>query len=184
MNNIELIEKETLTFVLLIALWISVIISLIFKSFRMSIMSKISGIDDDEKIGLNFAIIILIFLLIVFMMTYYFDYEMKETTTEFNYKLKDITTEKTNIVAADIINEISGSVVNGNEEQYYTVFKVLEDNSKKLFITPADITKIYDTLGLDIESPYMEVDTNGFGTVVEVRLYIPKDSIKENYDVN
>lgn len=67
--------------------------------------------------------------------------------------------------------------------EYYVAYALQEDGGKKLVKYRADITIIYETLN-ENDEVYAEVVYNGFGNIGEVKLYLPKNTIKEEYDLN
>ena len=67
---------------------------------------------------------------------------------------------------------------NYNEKQYYFVYQATDDGGKKLQKYYYDDVTIYDNLETD-EQPYMDITYSW-----DVKLYLPKDSIIQKYDVN
>ena len=70
-----------------------------------------------------------------------------------------------------------------NEEMYYIVYEVFEDGGLFLTKIAADKTIVYDTLQ-EGETAYIEVKRNGFGHVVQYKLYVPEGSISREYDLS
>ena len=67
---------------------------------------------------------------------------------------------------------------NYNEKQYYFVYQATDDGGKKLQKYYYDDVTIYDNLEAD-EQPYMDITYSW-----DVKMYLPKDSIIQKYDVN
>ena len=67
---------------------------------------------------------------------------------------------------------------NYNEKQYYFVYQATDDGGKKLQKYYYDDVTIYDNLEAD-EQPYMNITYSW-----DVKMYLPKDSIIQKYDVN
>ena len=67
---------------------------------------------------------------------------------------------------------------NYKDEQYYFVYQATDDGGKKLQKYYYDDVTIYDNLETD-EQPYMDITYSW-----DVKMYLPKDSIIQKYDVN
>ena len=67
---------------------------------------------------------------------------------------------------------------NYNEKQYYFVYQATDDGGKKLQKYYYDDVTIYDNLETD-EQPYMDITYSW-----DVKMYLPKDSIIQKYDVD
>lgn len=67
---------------------------------------------------------------------------------------------------------------NYKDEQYYFVYQATDDGGKKLQKYYYDDVTIYDNLEAD-EQPYMDITYSW-----DVKMYLPKDSIIQKYDVN
>lgn len=67
---------------------------------------------------------------------------------------------------------------NYNEKQYYFVYQATDYGGKKLQKYYYDDVTIYDNLETD-EQPYMDITYSW-----DVKMYLPKDSIIQKYDVN
>ena len=67
---------------------------------------------------------------------------------------------------------------NYNEKQYYFDYQATDDGGKKLQKYYYDDVTIYDNLETD-EQPYMDITYSW-----DVKMYLPKDSIIQKYDVN
>lgn len=65
-----------------------------------------------------------------------------------------------------------------DDEQYYFVYQATDDGGKKLQKYYYDDVTIYDNLETD-EQPYMDITYSW-----DVKMYLPKDSIIQKYDVN
>lgn len=70
-----------------------------------------------------------------------------------------------------------------NEKDYYVAYRIFEDGGKELYKMNAANTRIYETLDVDAQA-YVEVDTNGYGTIMAYRLYVPQGSIEQKYDLS
>lgn len=70
-----------------------------------------------------------------------------------------------------------------NEQMYYVVYEVLSDGGLYLSKLDAEKTIIYETLP-EGETAYVEVKRNGFGRIVENKLYVPDGSICREYDLS
>lgn len=85
------------------------------------------------------------------------------------------------IQSVNIGNENSGRFILGigwsGDEQYYYVYQINEDGGKQLKKYDASGVVIYDDLD-ENEEPYL--DRSGY----QVKMYLPKDTIKEEYDVD
>jgi len=119
--------------------------------------------------------------------------EFKAEIAKLEDKRQEVTTDTVRLASINYSSEIKGSIresfvigsgyENGRieEEQYYVAYRVLDDGGKKLYKMKADISIIYDTLEADDEA-YAEVDTNGLGQLVAVRIFVPQGSIVQDYD--
>ena len=98
-----------------------------------------------------------------------------------------ITTTTKELISLDINSEVNGRFILGggriNEKQCYCAYEMLEDEGKKLFKMDAAVTVIYDKLD-ENDMAYAEIDTNGWGETVSVRLYVPKGTIVQEYDLS
>ena len=86
------------------------------------------------------------------------------------------------IYSVDLEDNGKGNFVLGcgscDDEQYYFVYQATDDGGKKLQKYYYDDVTIYDNLETD-EQPYMDITYSW-----DVKMYLPKDSIIQKYDVN
>lgn len=86
------------------------------------------------------------------------------------------------IYSVDLKTNGKGSFVLGcgnyEDEQYYFVYQATDDGGKKLQKYYYDDVTIYDNLEAD-EQLYMDITYSW-----DVKMYLPKDSIIQKYDVN
>ncbi|MDE6103907.1 MAG: hypothetical protein K2F60_05220 [Oscillospiraceae bacterium] len=86
------------------------------------------------------------------------------------------------IYSVDLETNGKGSFVLGcgnyEDEPYYYVYQATDDSGKKLQRYHYDYVTIYDNLEAD-EQPYMDITYSW-----DVKMYLPKDSIIQKYDVN
>ena len=86
------------------------------------------------------------------------------------------------IYSVDLEDNGKGNFVLGcgscDDEQYYFVYQATDDGGKKLQKYYYDDVTIYDNLETD-EPPYMDITYSW-----DVKMYLPKDSIIQKYDVN
>ena len=68
-------------------------------------------------------------------------------------------------------------------EEYYVCYEVLDDGGLKLRKIAATNTVIYQTLD-DGEQAYAEVTINGWGIELGTKLYVPKDTVRVEYDLS
>lgn len=94
----------------------------------------------------------------------------------------------TNEIQSVVINEsIKGTFVLGigtvSDRRYYVAYEVQEDGGLRLVQLDAEITTIYQTL-TENETPYVEYYSNGYNTIKEIKLYVPENTIQQNYDLD
>lgn len=93
--------------------------------------------------------------------------------------------ERIELASIDVTSNIEGRFYLGsgriNEKEYYAAYKILTDGGKKLYKMDATITTIYENLE-ENEIAYAEEIRDGFGYLEEIKLYIPKNTIKQEYD--
>lgn len=71
-----------------------------------------------------------------------------------------------------------------SEKGYYVVYQILEDGGKKLLKLDAEKTIIYDNLE-EGEMPYVELGKKNIsGEYLQIKLYVPKGTIQEKYDLS
>lgn len=98
-----------------------------------------------------------------------------------------IPQEKTYLTSIDYQNNISGAFVLGigsiRNTGYYAAYQELSDGGLKLVKLESDITVVYQDLK-ENEKAYFETRTDGLGTVKSIKLYVPKNTIKQEYSFN
>ena len=99
-------------------------------------------------------------------------------------KTDELTVETVQLRSVAYHNSLSGCFSLGfgtlNGHDYYVCYEVLEDDGIKLLKLDADKTVIYDTI-TDGEA-YAEIESNGWGIVQSIKLYVPTDTIQTEYD--
>ena len=99
-------------------------------------------------------------------------------------KTDELTVETVNLRSVAYQNSLSGRFNLGfgtlNGHDYYVCYEVLDDNGIKLLKLDANKTVIYDTI-TDGEA-YAEIESNGWGIVQSIKLYVPTDTIQTEYD--
>lgn len=134
------------------------------------------GLNGKIKEGTTYLGIFLASIVVLVFMVNFFDN---------SNKIGKIKTET--ILSAKLDNETNGSFILGfgsfKNKEYYVVYKVNEDGGKQLTKYNVEDTTIYDNLS-EGEQTYAEVTYNKNGTIIEVKLYLPKETIKENYDLS
>lgn len=103
-----------------------------------------------------------------------------------HFEKKDMNIVKKVELASMALNQSSEeSFVLGtgtrNGSLYYIAYEVNEDHSKSIYEMESNITKIYDVLDKG-EVPFAEEIKDGYGYLKEVKLYIPKNIIQQEYD--
>ena len=68
-----------------------------------------------------------------------------------------------------------------DRNDYYLSYQILDDGGVKLIKFDAEKTIIYKTLKTDDEA-YAEIIKDGFEDVKKIKLYVPKNTIKVEYD--
>lgn len=95
--------------------------------------------------------------------------------------------EKIELASIALDSDISGRFYLGcgriEEKEYYIAYKILEDGAKMIYKMDAAKTKIYETLGED-ETAYAEEIRDGYDFLKEIKLYIPKNTIKQEYNLS
>ena len=136
-------------------------------------------------------ILLAVLAIIAFFFTVRNEYiDFRNEIARIDEEREQVTTHTTFLASIDYQSEIKGSFRLGlgsgrgevSEQQYYVAYEILEDNGKKLFKMPADITTIYDTLDENAQA-YVEIDENYYG-VFAMRLYVPKGTITQEYDLS
>jgi hypothetical protein len=67
-------------------------------------------------------------------------------------------------------------------KEYYVVYVEESDGGLKLTKYPVEKSKIYPQLD-ENTAPYVEITSNGYGTIVEIKLYIPENSVQSEYKI-
>ena len=96
-------------------------------------------------------------------------------------------TNVVHVAAIKTKNDIEGHIYlragSVKEESYYYCYKVNDDGSKELYKIKMDTTKVYETLKQN-DQPYVEEIRDGLGFLKENKLYVPQNTIKEEYDLS
>lgn len=103
---------------------------------------------------------------------------------------KEVTTERIKLISLSFSKELEGTFHQSftigygsiDTKKYFVAYQVNSDGGKEICEMDANITVIYDTLGED-ESPYAEIDSDGYGKTKAIRLYVPKNTIHKNIDL-
>lgn len=95
--------------------------------------------------------------------------------------------EKFDVYSAELTTAENATFILGcgmlNETDYYVMYKLREDGGKELFKVKASEVVLYDVLE-DNEQPYYEiVKTSPISQTVK-KLYIPKNSLRQSYDLS
>lgn len=104
-------------------------------------------------------------------------------------KSRERVTQTYPLYSLELDSQTTASFILGTGSEkgtyYYVAYKVAEDGGKQLFTMDAKDTIVYDTLASG-EQAYYKVDVNGFGDEVDStrKLYVPKDTIKKDYDLS
>ncbi len=116
-------------------------------------------------------------VLIVILLLGLFCFLLNKSVTQ-----KENDKEIVEIYSVDLEANGKGSFILGcgnyKDEPYYFVYQATDDGGKKLQRYHYDYVTIYDNLEED-EQPYMDITYSW-----EVKMYLPKDSIIQKYDVN
>ncbi|MCI8364935.1 MAG: hypothetical protein HFG34_08305 [Eubacterium sp.] len=101
--------------------------------------------------------------------------------------IKQQKTECFNLISINFSEDLKGDFVLGTgsikQNKYFIAYKENEDGSKKYYKMSVDQTKIYDTLE-EGSTAYAEVDKNGLGITLEIRLFVPCNTITEEINLN
>lgn len=96
-------------------------------------------------------------------------------------------TETHYIESAVTTNGVSGSFTIGcgsvHSDEYYVVYVLTDDGGKQLKKYDTDITTVYDNL-TDSEKPYVEITKDGTNRTVSIKLYVPENSITQEFNLN
>lgn len=134
---------------------------------------------------------IVLFIASMLVMIYKFVSEFKDTLVMIAVSKNEVVeTSKYLIVSVKYNEQVEGeyrSFILGKGEvseiSYYVVYQVLEDGGKKLVKLETDDTIIYDNLN-DSDEPYVEYDKNKYDEILAIRLYVPKGTITQDYDLS
>lgn len=139
-------------------------------------------LNDNEGEIFSVCAIIIIFVCIgAFIYSAYSDIkEIKKMTNEvFAYEVE--------LMSLDLQSNIQGSFVLGsgsvNSEHYYAAYQILDDGGKQLFTMAASKTVIYDTLESG-DDAYAIIEEKTFGGIQKIKLYVPKGTITQEYDLS
>lgn len=95
--------------------------------------------------------------------------------------------EKIELYSIENTDTISGSFFLGsgkiNETKYYCCYRKLDDGGLQYYEFEVDKTTVYETLQSGSQA-YVEVVTNGYGNIIEYKLYVPKDTIVQTIDLS
>lgn len=106
----------------------------------------------------------------------------KEIITN-NIPIASITVKsETNITADGFFLGIGKIEGKSSEKQYYVAYQILEDGGKQILKMDIEKTIIYDTL--EDKNAYAEIDKNGNGKLIAIRLYVPKGTVTQNFDLS
>jgi hypothetical protein len=131
---------------------------------------------DDYNPFLRVILVTFQFSILVFTFIFLFNFlSVNENST---YYLQSVVLD----------NNFEGSFVLGtgmlNGESYYIAYEIQSDGGKILKKYDADSVIVYDTLEHG-DTPYLKKSISGFlGTNVEIKLYVPKDTIDKNLDID
>ena len=65
----------------------------------------------------------------------------------------------------------------------YCCYRKLDDGGLQYYEFEVDKTTVYETLQSGSQA-YVEVVTNGYGNIIEYKLYVPKDTIVQTIDLS
>lgn len=130
----------------------------------------------------NIILIILMLLVSVWIICY-----GKEVFTSTQRLDNERNIEKVELYSIENTNTISGSFFLGrgtiNETKYYCCYRKLDDGGLQYYEFEVDKTTVYETLQSGSQA-YVEVVTNGYGSIIEYKLYVPKDTIVQTIDLS
>lgn len=99
----------------------------------------------------------------------------------------EVFTYEVELMSLDLQSDIQGSFILGsgsvNSEHCYAAYQILDDGGKKLFTMPAYKTVIYDTLESE-DGAYAVIEEKTFGGIQKIKLYVPKGTITQEYDLS
>lgn len=93
-----------------------------------------------------------------------------------------------NLQSVVLDNNLEGTFILGtgmlNGESYYITYEIQSDGGKILRKYDSSSVIVYDTLEHG-DTAYLNKSISGFlGTNIEVKLYVPKDTINKSLDIN
>lgn len=105
---------------------------------------------------------------------------------QINKELSKEYTEEVKLYSISTDKEYEGSFVLGsgsiNSREYITAYQVTEDGGKKYFKMDREKTTIYETLNNN-EQAYAVINRTALG-VKEIKLYVPKNTIEKEINLN
>lgn len=129
-------------------------------------------------------IILIILMLLVFVCTICYGKEVFTSTQRLD---NERNIEKVELYSIENTDTISGSFFLGsgeiNETKYYCCYRKLDDGGLQYYEFEVDKTTVYETLQSGSQA-YVEVVTNGYGNIIEYKLYVPKDTIVQTIDLS
>lgn len=136
---------------------------------------------DSDPISLIFGIIICIVLVGILASGVKGSYNILKDAEN------NTSTEIIPLAAIETKSDIAGRFYLGHanieETPYYYCYRVNKDSSKELYKMPMDKTKIYETLSPDKQA-YAEETRNDLGTITDIKLYVPVNTIQEEYNLS
>lgn len=69
-----------------------------------------------------------------------------------------------------------------NSKEYIVTYRILDDGGKQYYKINREDTIIYDTLEPD-EQAYVKVEINNIGETISTKLYVPKDTIAKEINL-
>lgn len=129
-------------------------------------------------------IILIILMLLVSVWIIYYGKEVFTSTQRLD---NERNIEKVELYSIENTDTISGSFFLGsgkiNETKYYCCYRKLDDGGLQYYEFEVDKTTVYETLQSGSQA-YVEVVTNGYGNIIEYKLYVPKDTIVQTIDLS
>lgn len=129
-------------------------------------------------------IILIILMLLVSVWIIYYGKEVFTSTQRLD---NERNIEKVELYSIENTDTISGSFFLGsgkiNETKYYCCYRKLDDGGLQYYEFEVDKTTVYETLQSGSQA-YVEVVTNGYGSIIEYKLYVPKDTIVQTIDLS
>lgn len=135
-----------------------------------------------KEIAWNSLIGVLILSVILFVA-----YFINKDVTEVIKKADESTVTTVSLRSIDYSNEVKGVFALGSGGvhgvDYYVCYEVLEDKGIKLTKFDANKTVIYETLA-ENEMAYATVKKDGYGNVIDIKMYVPQNTIQVEYNFN